>query len=289
MNFIEVVIRAKIDSGELVAMLDSIGSWEEDSALRLYWPEDKWTPAALADLRTVLKKLGIQDEENVLTISSIPDRDWNAEWTASLSPIRLGRRFWVRQSWHSVDPEFSGFEIVIDPKRAFGTGYHVTTQLVIEWLEDHIRGGERVLDVGTGTGILAMAAIRLGAASALGVDNDPVALECAREYCEVNGFGPELQLRVCSFEELAPADYDVLVANLDIRTMPKLCPHLPRLLKPGGRACLSGLMQPDLDEVSEALSHEGLKINSRTQREEWFALGVLAGSAGVSPAFWGRS
>ena len=101
-----------------------------------------------------------------------------------------------------ADPEFSGIELVIDPRRAFGTGYHATTQLVVEWLEAHVRGGGVVLDVGTGSGILAMTAIRLGAASALGVDNDPVAVECAREYAVLNGFGPELELRVASFEDL---------------------------------------------------------------------------------------
>jgi ribosomal protein L11 methyltransferase len=163
---------------------------------------------------------------------------------------------------------------VIDPKRAFGTGYHATTQLVVEWLEGHIRGGERLLDVGTGTGILSMAAIRLGAGSALAVDNDPVAVECAREYCQSNGFGPELELRVCSFEDLAESAFDVIVANLDIRTMPLLCPHLPRLLKRGGIGCLSGLQEQDLEEISQALTQAELHVESVTRREEWIALSI---------------
>ena len=218
--------------------------------------------------------MGVEDRENLLTIRAVPDQDWNAEWAKSLKPIRIGRQVRIRQSWHESDAAFDGIELVIDPKRAFGTGYHETTQLVIEWLEDHILGGERILDVGTGSGVLAMAAIRLGAAMALAVDNDPVAIECAREYCGANGFGPELELRAASFEDLEGIGYDVVVANLDIRTMPSFCPHLRRLLKPGGLACLSGLQPQDFQEVSEALARVGLHASGRTGREEWIALTI---------------
>ena len=281
MNFIEVLIRGEIDSGEVLSMLkngEALGAWESDGVLRLYWPEDKWSAAVLADLQTALAQLGIGGLEGNLEIRSVPDQDWNAVWAASLHPIRLGRRVRIRQSWHSADPAFDGVELVIDPKRAFGTGYHATTKLVIEWLEDHIRGGERVLDVGTGSGILAMAAIRLGAAAALGVDNDPVALECAREYRDANGFGPELELRVSSFEDLGPGEYDVVLANLDIRTLPAFCLRLPELLKPGGAGCLSGLQHPDVEEVAEALGRVGLHIDARAEREEWICLQITRNS-----------
>jgi ribosomal protein L11 methyltransferase len=277
MNFIEVTIEGSLDSGELLAMLEndeSLGAWDAEGVLRLYWSEEKWSPAVLSDLKGALARLGIEAGSS-LVIRSVPDQDWNAKWTASLNPIRLGRRVRIRQSWHSADAAFDGIELVIDPKRAFGTGYHATTQLVVEWLEEHIRGQERILDVGTGSGILAMAAIRLGAASALAVDNDPAALECAREYCETNGFGPELDLRSCSFEDLETEVFDVILANLDIRTLPMFCRHMPRLLKARGIACLSGLQQQNLEEISQALSLAGLRINSKKQRDEWLCLGVV--------------
>jgi len=277
MDSIEVLIQTDVDSGELLAMLEdseSLGAWESEGVIHLFWPENKWNPAALADLKQALAKLGVGNQEDIVTIRSVPDRDWNAEWAASLTPIRLGRRIRIRQSWHAVDPDFDGIELIIDPRRAFGTGYHATTQLVIGWLEDHIRGGECVLDVGTGSGILSMAAIRLGAASALAIDNDPVALECAREYCGANGFGTELELRISSFENLELKAFDVILANLDIRTMPLLCPHLRRLMKAGGIACLSGLQEQDLREIMEALSLADLKIEAVTKREEWVALSI---------------
>jgi ribosomal protein L11 methyltransferase len=277
MNFVEVAIRTEIDSGELLALLEdgeSLGSWESEGLVHIFWPEDRWNPASLADLISVLMRLGLENPGDLLTIRSLPDQDWNATWAASLNPIRLGRRIRIRQSWHDPDASLDAIELVIDPKRAFGTGYHATTQLVIEWLENHVHSGERILDVGTGSGILSMAAIRLGAASALAIDNDPVAIECAREYRDANGFGPELQLKVASFEDLDPQGYDIVVANLDIRTMPLLCPLLPKLLKPGGAGCLSGLQPQDFDEISEALAKMGLQIVARTAREEWIALSI---------------
>ena len=274
-NYIEVFFHADVDSGEILALLsggEELGCWENDGIIHIFWPEACWSHEALADLRRVLLIFGIDPDAAGLTIETIPDKDWNATWAASLTPIRLGRRIRVRQSWHPPDENFDGIELVIDPRRAFGTGYHSTTQLVIEWLEKRICGGERVLDAGTGSGILSMAAIRLGAASALGIDNDPVAVDCAREYARVNGFGSELELRVGSFDEYADGDFDVIVANIDGKTLPALCPRLRRLLKPGGRICLSGLQEHDLEEITAALGRAGFAVKTKTGREEWLAL-----------------
>ena len=274
-TFIEVSLRTEIDSGELLAMLqdgESLGSWEKDGILHLFWPEDRWNAAALDDLKKVLAQMGAGDAD--LTVTAVPDQDWNATWAASLQPILLGRRVRIRQSWHAVDPEFRGIELVIDPKRAFGTGYHATTQLVVEWLEENIRGGERVLDIGTGSAILAMTANRLGAASALGIDNDPVAVECAQEYAALNGFGAELELRVASFEDLDAGRFDVIVANLDIRTLPRLCEFLKRLMADGAVACLSGLQEQDYEEVAAALGRAGFTITDRQHRENWLSLSL---------------
>jgi ribosomal protein L11 methyltransferase len=274
-NYIEVCIHTDVDSGEILGMLlegETLGSWEKDGLLHIFWPEDRWNDAALADLKEVLGRFGVDASDRNLIVSTVPDRDWNAVWAASLKPIILGRRIRIRQSWNDPDPNFNGIELIIDPKRAFGTGYHVTTQLVVEWLEENIRGGERVLDVGTGSGILAMSAIRFGAISALGIDNDPVAIECAREYAAGNGFGSELKLQVSSYESLAEEPFDIIVANLDSRTMPLFCQGISRLLKPGGIACLSGIQDQDYEAVSANL--QNLLIAKKRKREDWLALSI---------------
>jgi ribosomal protein L11 methyltransferase len=282
-RFIEISLRVALDSGELLAMIqgeEPLGSWEKDGILYIYWPEEKWDPGILEELKRLLASLGVDHQSADLSVRSVADQDWNAAWAVSLQPIRIGQRIRIRQSWNPRDPEFEGVEIVIDPKRAFGAGYHATTQMILEWLEQHIRGGERILDIGTGTGILAMAALRLGAASAMAIDNDPEAIECAIEYAAVNGFGPELDLRTASFEIAGLGTYDAVVANLDIRALPSLSNLLPGMLNPGGAACLSGLQIQDYEEAAEALSRAGLKIAAQLQREDWLMIAVdLKGDA----------
>jgi len=147
-----------------------------------------------------------------------------------------------------------------------------TTQLVIEWLEEHIVGGEKVLDVGTGTGILAMAALRLGASSALAIDNDHDAAECAKETAVSNNFGSDLEIQETAIEDLDADGFDIVVANLSGKTMTQLCAALPVLLNKGGSACLSGLQQHDYDEIAEALDKVGFRISSRMQRDDWLAV-----------------
>jgi ribosomal protein L11 methyltransferase len=274
-NFVEVAFRAEIEAGELLGMLDNdefLGSWEEAGIIHIYWPEDKWSDAVLADLKGVLESLEIEDAD--VDVRSVQDEDWNAAWAASLKPVRLGRNIRIRQSWNPSDPSFDGIELVLDPGRAFGTGYHETTRMVIEWLEDRIKGGERVLDIGAGSGILSMVAIRLGAASALGIDIDAVAVDCARQYAVENGFGAELEFRVASFEDLVPDRFNVILANIDRRALLVLCGVLPDLMQTKGYVCYSGLQRQDYGQIARALSDIGLRITSQTQRDEWLALEI---------------
>jgi ribosomal protein L11 methyltransferase len=140
--------------------------------------------------------------ERDIRVEELPDQDWNQQWAQSVRPIRIGRRIVIRPSWEPVVLQAQDIEIVLDPKQAFGTGHHATTRMLLEWLEDLVHGGESVLDVGAGSGILAMAALRLVAASALGVECDPVAVDCARDYATENGFGDGLEFRCGMLEEV---------------------------------------------------------------------------------------
>jgi len=275
-NYVEVTIPALVDSGELLGMLqdgEALGAWEGDGVLHLYWPESRWSSGVLEELKQALSRLGAGGMASHIGVSALPDRDWDALWSMSLEPIRIGR-FRIRQSWNPADPSLEGVDLIIDPKRAFGTGYHATTQLILEWLEDHISGGEHVLDFGTGTGILAMAALRLGAARAVGIDDDPVAIECAGENAAVNNFGPEIDLRTGSLENLDKEKFDIIVANLDRNTVLRLYDRLKDHLVPGGRICLSGLLIEDFADIAVMLATAGGRIVERREREEWMAIEV---------------
>jgi ribosomal protein L11 methyltransferase len=273
--YIDVQLNTSIDPAELLAMLDSgesLGSCEIEGVTHVYWPAAAWRPGWLAKLKRVLRTLGENPERVIRGIVPVPEIDWNGRWAESLQPIRVGRRLWIRQSWNHVTLQTGEIELIVDPGRAFGSGYHQTTRMLLEWLDERIGGGERMLDVGTGSGILAMAALRFGCASALGIDNDAEAIDCARSNALANGFGPELQLITASVDDLAPSLFDLIVANLDRRTLDCFAAELLARVTQGGRLLLSGLLPEDADDVLTAFSSFGARLLARKELEEWLAL-----------------
>ncbi|MGH7235376.1 MAG: 50S ribosomal protein L11 methyltransferase [Nitrospiraceae bacterium] len=279
-NWIEVRIDSSVDSGELLDQLDDpavTGAWQENGVIRLFWPADRWNPDVLQDIRQVLREIGKEMEQPGITVDSLPDRDWNAVWARSVRPVRIGRRIVIRPSWDRTDLAPGEIELIIDPKQAFGTGHHATTRLLVEWLEEVIRAGQRVLDVGTGSGILAMVALRLGAASALGIDSDPVAIQCALEYATANKFGTELELRTATLAELrgvGATRAHVVVANLDRRTLQESAGMFRSHLDRGGRLLLSGVHPEHQAEISDAFAAAGGVVRHARQRDGWLALEV---------------
>jgi ribosomal protein L11 methyltransferase len=274
-DYVEVQIEGDLDSEELIGLLPDetvLGAWEDEGLLHIYWRTETWNPGALDGLRAAVSRLGPAAASADITVLTLPDRDWNLRWLESIQPVRIGKSFRVRQSWNAPDPLFEGVELVIDPKRAFGSGFHATTQLLIEWMELRTPLGARVLDMGTGSGILAMVALRLGAASALGIDNDPVAVECAKENASANGFGSELELRVVAAGDARLGKFDLVLANLDRKTLLSLPADVPGLLLPGGTALLSGLLADDCAEISAAYAGHGARVIGRRERDEWAAL-----------------
>ncbi len=280
--WVEVRIRSSVDAGELVSLLNDPavqGAWQEPDMIHLYWPAARWNPDILQNLLAVLKDLGEREVEGRMTIDRLPDRDWNRLWVQSVEPIRVGRRVVIRPSWRPAELQFDDIELIIDPKQAFGTGHHATTRMLIEWLEEVIRGGESVLDVGTGSGILAMVALRLGAGRALGIDIDPIAVDCAREYAVMNGFGSELELETAALEQLDPQQhpaYDWVIANLDRGTLVDLAPAFGPYLRRGARVLLSGILVDQQAEVAGAFSAVGGHVGRVRERDGWLALEILA-------------
>ena len=274
-NYVEVRIETNLDSGDILAMLEDAapeGAWDADGVVHLFWPEETWNPGLVRDLLDALKRLGGPVDPQQIVVVSVPDQDWNQTWARSLSPVRIGKRIVIRQSWNSADLPAGCIELVIDARRAFGTGYHPTTQLLAEWLEDVVWGGEQVLDAGTGSGILAMIALRLGAARALGIDNDSVAIECACEYAASNGFGSELELRVSTADDLQAAAFGIVLANIDAKTLVNAIPSLARTLAPGGLLLLSGLQPHDFQEITAVLGGVGGRVAETRRRAEWMAV-----------------
>ncbi len=184
----------------------------------------------------------------------LEDQPWERAWMADFKPMRFGRRLWICPSWcEPPDPE--GVILSLDPGLAFGTGTHPTTALCLEWLDAQALAGCTVLDYGCGSGILAIAALLLGADRAIAVDNDPQALIATRDNAERNGIAPE-RLTTCLPEDVAintPAlQADITVANILAGPLQSLAPALTGLTRPGGRLALSGILGEQANVVAGA-------------------------------------
>ncbi len=281
-GWIDVQIRTTVDPAELLGLLaDPViqGGWEERGLIHLYWPKPQWNMEARARLCRAIEELGPDVfGDGDIRVEELPDQDWNRQWAGSVRPIRIGRRIVIRPSWEPVALHAQDIEIVLDPKQAFGTGHHATTRMLLERLEGLVHGGESVLDVGTGSGILAMVALRLGAASALGVECDPVAVDCARDYARENGFGSTLEVRCGTLQEVARQGTfrpDLVLANLDGQTLLQLCEPLAQYASHGARLLLSGILIEQEQEIAEVFSKAGATVCQRREQEGWVALELL--------------
>jgi ribosomal protein L11 methyltransferase len=192
----------------------------------------------------------------------VGDEDWVRLSQSQFEPIRISEKLWIVPSWAKAhDPQ--AVNLVLDPGLAFGTGSHPTTRLCLQWLEQTIRGGERVLDYGCGSGILAIAALRLGAREALGVDVDPLALLAAGANAVRNG----VDARFVNTETASDFQADLVAANILANPLILLAPLLAGYLSNGGRIALSGILEAQAEEVTAAYA-------------PWFAMRVSASDEG---------
>jgi len=196
----------------------------------------------------------------------IEDEDWVQVTQAQFTPIQVAERLWIVPSW-CEPPDPDALTIVLDPGLAFGTGSHPTTRLCIEWLARRVGGGERVLDYGCGSGILAIAAMKFGAGAALGVDIDPDAVTAARANAARNDAGARFQ------DTVAPLDMnaDLVVANILANPLKVLAPLLAAHTRRGGRIALAGLLASQADDVSTAYA-PWFEMSVFGVREEWAVL-----------------
>lgn len=196
----------------------------------------------------------------------IEDQDWERSWMDNFQPMRFGRRLWIVPSWH-VAPEPGAVNLLLDPGLAFGTGTHPTTALCLEWLDGQQLQDTQVLDFGCGSGILAIAALLLGARQAVGTDIDVQALEASRDNAQRNGIADE------RFPVYLPADLpvqqaDVLVANILAGPLVSLAPQLSSLVRPGGLLALSGILAEQGEEVATAYA-EDFELDPIANRDGW--------------------
>ncbi|MFJ3262954.1 50S ribosomal protein L11 methyltransferase [Pseudomonas sp. NPDC086581] len=202
-------------------------------------------------------------------IEHIEDQDWERSWMDNFKPMHFGRRLWIVPSWHDA-PEPEAVNLLLDPGLAFGTGTHPTTALCLEWLDGQELAGQNVLDFGCGSGILAIAALLLGADQAVGTDIDPQALEASRDNASRNGIDPT-KFPVYLPADLPKAQADVLVANILAGPLVTLAEQLTGLVKSGGLLALSGILAEQAEEVRAAYA-DAFDLDPTAERDGWIRI-----------------
>ena len=197
----------------------------------------------------------------------VEQEDWQNGWRKYYHPMDIGKRLAIVPSWQEYDTD--RVKLILDPGLAFGTGGHETTSLCLEALDERVRGGERVLDIGTGSGILAIAALKLGAGSAEGVDIDPVAVRTAGENAALNGVADKLTVLVGDLSDKASGRYDIITANIVANAIISLAPAVPGLMAENATFIASGIIDSRKDEVIAGLEKAGLAIVEVKEKRGW--------------------
>ena len=222
-------------------------------------------------LKSALEQLGLP-----MTVAALPDTDWEESWKDNYPPQEVGKSIVVLPCWNA-DLETDRVKVILDPGLTFGTGAHPSTQMVMETMEDVVMPGFRCLDLGSGSGILSIAALRLGAASAVGIDIDPKAEDIARENAGYNGFAaPEFTALTGNVTEdrelmadLAAKEYDLVLVNIVADVIIGLSPILPNFLTEKSILICSGILDTRLEDVKEALTKAGLTVTGVKEKEDW--------------------
>ena len=255
----------------LVADLADLGfdAFEETpDALVAYAPAPRWDGPAREAVGALLRQRGLTAA--ALAEEVVADRDWNAQWEASLQPVEAGP-FVVAPSWTDVPPGVAPSAVLrIDPKMAFGTGYHETTRICLRLLAGAVPDGARVLDVGTGTGVLAIGALRLGAASAVGVDVDPWSVTNGRDNAALNGVAGQLDVREGSLEVVPETGFDLVVANIISSILEPMLPILAEKAAPSASLVLSGLLATERERVVGTMAGLGYALAAEEHENEWW-------------------
>lgn len=276
----EPMCDALLEAGALSASIEDADAGTPDEQPQFGEPGSVNTPGWMhskvvvllepdADIVAVLgeaaRAIGLQ-EIPAYSVESVAEQNWVQLTQSQFDPIRVSERLWIVPSWHE-SPDPTAINLILDPGMAFGTGSHPTTRLCLEWLEKNIAAGCSVLDYGCGSGILAIAAARLGAGRVAGVDIDPQAVEAANANAERNGV-------VATFADSAEpvaGEYDVVVANILSNPLRVLAPAICAHVRPGGRLALSGILREQVDEII-AIYAQWIPMQVADTREDWVCL-----------------
>jgi ribosomal protein L11 methyltransferase len=237
-----------------------------EGGFKAYIPEEGFYLEALDEVLQPYATMFTFSYKTVL----IPQKNWNEVWESNFEPIEVLDKIYVRATFHPAKPDFD-YEIVIDPKMAFGTGHHQTTSMVMQWMLESDFKDKNVLDMGCGTGILAILASKMGAKQITAIDYDDVCYDSTIENSELNHINNIIPL--CGSKEIIPAEqYDTILANINRNILIDQMARYAEVLKPGGEIYFSGFYEsPDLDIIKDEAGKYGLKYIAHKKDKDWVA------------------
>lgn len=275
--YLEISISANEQQRELLipTMLElgCVGFQETETELLSYFNKSNWSEEKFNTLKVELKQILQTISSNAdIRLRELQEENWNEQWEQSIQPIEIGEKLVIKPSWASYENNDKRIVIQIDPKMSFGTGYHETTRLTLQLLEKYLIPHCSLLDVGTGTGILAIAAVMLGAETAMGIDIDEWSIENAKENVLANHVDEHVSISYTPLETLQYDSFHLVTANLTLNTNIEMLSEFHRLLKDNGILLLSGLLKTDREIMIEHLEKRSFKILEEQIENDWIAI-----------------
>lgn len=279
-----------IEDPALVNEYRASGAWDytdipeatdtEIVTVKAYLPVDEQLDDKLAAFKNRVDELAGHNIDKGLgdiNCTEIQDEDWSTTWKDYFHPIKVGDLIVIKPSWEEYNASPDDIIIELDPGMAFGTGTHHTTSMCIRLLEEFIKGGQEVFDVGTGSGVLAITAAKLGATKVTAVDFDPVAVRVAQENIEVNHVNDIITTGQSDLLKNVDGKADVIIANIIADIIIRLLDDIPSRLKPGGTMIASGIIADRLSDVTKAVIDHGLTVDRVTEEGGWVAMVIHNG------------
>lgn len=288
MNWARITITTSDEASEAVANylfeMDAFGvelknAADSTTSLIAYYPLDDRANTRVKKLKDFLSKLptwGIQTYPAKIDLKRVESEAWTEAWKSSFPPQQIGERLLIAPTWHDISSDETNILIRLDPGMAFGTGYHPTTRLSLKMLEQTIKPDQNVADIGTGSGILAIAAVKLGAKHVDAIELDPTAIPVAETNFAINGVTEQISLCQDDGIKAVQDKYHLIVGNILTKAILPIIPHCPSRLHPEGHIIFSGILESELEQVQEVLIENGLQcVDVKNETEEevtWIAL-----------------
>lgn len=288
MNWAQITITTSEDASEAVGnYLFELGthgvelkdSSNNTTSLTAYFPLDDRIDARVKKINaflTELPKWGIQPNPAKIDLKRIASEEWAEAWKSDYHPQKIGNRFLVAPTWYDIPPESTDIHIRLDPGMAFGTGYHPTTRLSLRMLEQTLKPNQYVVDIGTGSGILTIAAVKLGARQVDAIELDETAIPIANTNFKINHIREQTTLSHGDGLSAVNRKYDLIIGNILTKVILPIIPYCPARMKPNGHVIFSGILESEQDVILEVLTENGMEcihvMHESEDDVEWVAI-----------------